>query len=122
MTRLIIPTEKETTFINAYIEAIYFTDTGDMHQPQSDSNLDENFERESIIDCLAFYSRIELYLSPENISQAGHDFWLTRNRHGTGFWDRGDLYGKYSQKFTDLAHAFGEASSCFDSLAVWIKE
>ena len=23
-------------------------------------------------------------------SAAGHDFWLTRNSHGTGFWDRGD--------------------------------
>lgn len=22
-------------------------------------------------------------------SQAGHDFWLTRNGHGAGFWDRG---------------------------------
>lgn len=23
-------------------------------------------------------------------SAAGHDFWLTRNSHGTGFWDRGN--------------------------------
>jgi hypothetical protein len=22
-------------------------------------------------------------------SNAGHDLWLTRNRHGAGFWDRG---------------------------------
>lgn len=22
-------------------------------------------------------------------AQAGHDFWLTRNGHGAGFWDRG---------------------------------
>ena len=22
-------------------------------------------------------------------AQAGHDFWLTRNGHGVGFWDRG---------------------------------
>lgn len=122
MTRLIIPTEKEKIFINAYIEAIYFTECGDVDQPQSDSKLDESFERESIIDCLAFYSRIELYLPTDSIAQAGHDFWLTRNRHGTGFWDRGDLYGQFSQKFTDLAHSFGEVSACFDSLAVWIKD
>lgn len=25
-------------------------------------------------------------------SQAGHDFWLTRNGHGAGFWDRGLEY------------------------------
>ena len=114
MTRLIIPNEKETTFINAYIEAIYFTDACYIDEPNENTPLDESFERESIIDCLAFYSRIELYLSPENISQAGHDFWLTRNRHGAGFWDRGDLYGQFSQKFTDLAHTFGEAKACFE--------
>ena len=25
--------------------------------------------------------------------QAGHDFYLTRNGHGAGFWDRPELYG-----------------------------
>ena len=39
---------------------------------------------------------------------AGHDFWLTRNRHGTGFWDR-DL-GDIGDKLTEAAHAFGESS------------
>ena len=24
-----------------------------------------------------------------NWAQAGHDYWLTRNGHGAGFWDRG---------------------------------
>jgi hypothetical protein len=114
-------TGKEERFINSYIEAIYFTDTGDIDQPHCGASLDEGFERESIIDCLAFYSRIELYLSPDNISQAGHDFWLTRNRHGVGFWDRGDLYGKFAQKFTDLAHSFGEVQACFDELAIFNK-
>ena len=27
-------------------------------------------------------------------NQAGHDFWLTRNGHGTGFWDRPEVWGK----------------------------
>lgn len=35
-----------------------------------------------------------------------HDFWLTRNRHGAGFWD-GD-YGDHGQLLTDIAHEFGE--------------
>ena len=26
-------------------------------------------------------------------SQHGHDFWLTRNGHGAGFWDRGYRFG-----------------------------
>lgn len=40
-------------------------------------------------------------LSPE---QAGRDFWLTRNRHGAGFWDR-DL-GYWGEELTKLAHEF----------------
>lgn len=36
---------------------------------------------------------------------AGHDFWLTRNCHGAGFWDRGLDNG---QALTDAAHAYGE--------------
>jgi hypothetical protein len=39
-------------------------------------------------------------------AQIGHDFWLTRNRHGAGFWDR-DL-GAIGQQLTDACHAFGE--------------
>ena len=36
----------------------------------------------------------------------GHDFWLTRNRHGAGFWDRG-YSPELSRKLTDAAHAAG---------------
>ncbi len=36
----------------------------------------------------------------------GHDFWLTRNGHGTGFWDR-DL-GDLGDALTNLAHGMGE--------------
>jgi hypothetical protein len=25
--------------------------------------------------------------------RAGHDYWLTRNGHGAGFWDREELTG-----------------------------
>lgn len=42
----------------------------------------------------------------------GHDFWLTRNHHGTGFWDRysGDQEGtRIGQYLTDQAHAYGES-------------
>lgn len=38
--------------------------------------------------------------------QAGHDFWLTRNGHGAGFWDRG--LGECGDKLTKLAKLFGE--------------
>src|SRR6267142_5549151 len=34
-----------------------------------------------------------------------HDFWLTRNRHGAGFWD-GDYPEPIATQLTDLAHSF----------------
>src|SRR5215213_9921810 len=39
-------------------------------------------------------------------SQAGHDFWLTRNRHGAGFWDRG--LGDLSNRLSDASKVYGE--------------
>jgi hypothetical protein len=37
----------------------------------------------------------------------GFDFWLTRNRHGAGFWDRG--YGQVGDKLSEAAKSFGES-------------
>lgn len=37
--------------------------------------------------------------------QIGHDFILTRNRHGAGFWDRG--LGADGETLTKWAHTFG---------------
>lgn len=39
--------------------------------------------------------------------QIGHDIWLTRNRHGTGFWDRG-LDDDVSNKLVKLCEELGE--------------
>ena len=38
----------------------------------------------------------------------GHDFWLTRNRHGAGFWD-GDYTKRDGDILTEVAHAMGSA-------------
>jgi hypothetical protein len=42
-----------------------------------------------------------------NPAQIGHDFWLTRNRHGAGFWDRG--LGERGDWLSDIARAYGDA-------------
>jgi hypothetical protein len=41
-------------------------------------------------------------MTPESL---GRDFWLTRNRHGAGFWDRG--VGDLGDTLTSWAHTFG---------------
>jgi len=58
-------------------------------------------------DCAAFIVSAaalieQCKLSPE---QVGHDFWLTRNGHGAGFWDRGN--GAAGDALTALCKPFG---------------
>ena len=50
--------------------------------------------------------------------QFGHDFTLTRNHHGAGFWDRG--YGPAGDRLTDYAHAAGPLELCFITVAGFI--
>lgn len=45
--------------------------------------------------------------------QLGHDLWLTRNRHGAGFWDRygaPNLCADMGDRLTKLAHPYGEST------------
>lgn len=108
-------TKREDQFIAAYIECVFFADQPEDHTFIDD--LDEDFKRESIIDCLAFYNRIACYLPDEHIEQAGHDFYLTRQGHGTGYWDRPEIYGRMlGDKFTKMAEDSGEVYPLFDDV------
>lgn len=42
-------------------------------------------------------------------SDIGYDFWLTRNRHGTGFWGR-RYPDAISNELEKIAHSYGSAS------------
>lgn len=62
-----------------------------------------------LTDCLRF--QVEqaghLRLSGMRDSEAGHCFWITRNRHGSGFWDS-DIPETQREALTEAAHKFGE--------------
>lgn len=106
-------------FTKAYIEAALWSSTDDNDEPL-DSNYDqfdlapETMEKIAA-DCRKFqldnYGELEsVYLSDlrhGDCEHAGHDFWLTRNHHGAGFWD-GDWPEPEASKLTDSAHSFGE--------------
>lgn len=44
---------------------------------------------------------------PLDAAQTAHDFLLTRDRHGTGFWDRG--LGDVGDRLTSAAHVYGDS-------------
>lgn len=46
-------------------------------------------------------------------SSVGHNFILTRNRHGAGFWDLG--LGEHGRTLTTWAHSFGSFNLYLDN-------
>lgn len=104
-------------FLAGYVEALYWSST-DTTAEGEDVNLDE-YEASTQAgdrcraDCLAFfeanYADLEQAADVPGYSwaHAGHDFALTRNRHGAGFWD-GDLPDDLGDRLTAAAHAAGE--------------
>ena len=102
-------------FVRAYIAAAYFTDTGEDDQPPTDAELSNEARAAALEDCRAF-ARAAHPLLREAVSRAGydsaragHDFWLTRNGHGAGFWDRTELDAdELGDRLTVLAKEFGD--------------
>ncbi|QBI99846.1 hypothetical protein SEA_THREERNGTARJAY_226 [Mycobacterium phage ThreeRngTarjay] len=43
----------------------------------------------------------------------GHDFYLTREHHGAGFWDRG--LGELGEYLSRIAHSYGSADELHDN-------
>ena len=42
-----------------------------------------------------------------SVERAGNDFWLTRNGHGAGYWDRDELPEGVGDTLTEIAKEFG---------------
>jgi hypothetical protein len=110
------PTFTIDRFTLGYIEAALWS-TNDESDPNTGGDpLDQNYGpadlapetlRTMIADCQAFQDANRADLDQARSSEYnGHDFWLTRNRHGCGFWDRG--LGAVGDRLTAAAHAFGE--------------
>jgi len=72
-----------------------------------------------VADCEAFQRDNELTLSlVGDDQQHGHDFWLTREGHGAGFWSRG--YGDIGETLSERAREYGNGSDDFGA-ADWAK-
>ncbi len=71
-------------------------------------------------DCKKFIEEVEAEFGKEKAIElltikgkdlgymAAHDFFLTRNGHGAGFWDRPEKYGKKeADKLTEISQKMG---------------
>lgn len=110
-------------FTDAYFEAALWS-TNDESTPEGGEPLDENYTIDDIApetlermerDARGFlqmnWSSVAADQSPEieehgRWALAGHDFWLTRNRHGAGFED--GQWPNFGEELARSARSFGE--------------
>lgn len=107
-------------FTTSYIETALWSSTDDDGRPLDDNygtnDLSPDCLKQMIDDCQAFQADHADLLTDENclkygpdygmMGRAGHDFWLTRNGHGAGFWD-GDWEETAGRKLTESSKAWG---------------
>lgn len=102
--------EANEEFLNAYIACALWSSTDD-----NGTALDANYSPSDIApetlskmeeDCKAFLINNSDIIEPD-FAEAGHDFWLTRNGHGSGFWD-GDWDKEIGEQLTEASRKFGE--------------
>lgn len=98
------------TFFDAYVECAVWcgisNEEGTEELDLSSAEVADDAKASMRASCERFIAEAGDLLDGIEDSQAGHDFWLTRNHHGAGFWDRG--YGEIGDKLTTLAHKYGE--------------
>lgn len=87
-------------FTRGYIECALWASTDNANKQGGEpldanyswGDLDETTLASMISDCEAFQrdNRADLDECGLSLERQGHDFWLNRNGHGSGFWDEGN--------------------------------
>lgn len=112
-------------FLQAYIQAALWSsndyDEVPLENNYSFKDISYNTLKEMKEDCDKFQSENADFLSKahygnkeySDLEMAGHDFWLTRNNHGAGFWD-GDL--------EDVGQTLTEACRKFHNVDLYVGD
>ncbi len=99
------------TILNHYAVCALWSSTGDDDRPLDDNYGVDDIALEAMAnmraDVVGFCEAQAVDLAASGLSdkQIGHDFWLTRNSHGAGFWDRG--IGEVGKRLTDACKTYG---------------
>lgn len=112
----------------AYLHCALWSSNNDDSRIQAGApeNMDDEFDIEDIaesvrdeakkdVETMLVHAATQFAKTPEardiwDAEQLGHDFWLTRNRHGAGFWDRvssGHPAYDFGQEMTNYAKLCG---------------
>jgi len=102
-------------FLRGYVIAALWSSLDDEGNPLDCDFALCDLATESLIsawaECSHFCRENETDLTHLDDDLNGHNFWLTRNHHGSGFWDEAvtDELAKFSmQQLTHASHTYGE--------------
>lgn len=112
--------EVDPDFLDGYLTAALWSSTDDDGEPLDSSyqqcDISPELLASSVADCRQFLelagdllNGLEKQIRCSDMEYAGHDFWLTRNWHGAGFWD-GDWAN--GDKLTEICRQFPEVNLC----------
>lgn len=102
--------------VGAYIACALWSSTGEDSEPldavHSADDLAPDALASMAADVADFVGAVLSSRNPADLDdidpeQIGHDFWLTRNGHGAGFWDRGN--GAQGDRLAELARIHGSS-------------
>lgn len=125
------PVHEIDAFVRGYFEAALWSSTDSDGNPMDEScdiaHIDMMTLEKGYQDCDDFRASNRVMLNrayrmyaatsrgnewaPQAL--AGHDFWLTRNRHGAGFWDRG---------FKEVGDALSDAAKLYCEVDLYIGD
>jgi hypothetical protein len=107
--------KNEEAFL-AYLGAALWSSTDDDDRPFDDNYGIVDIGQETIDDARKDVDKFMGMIGDVDISegQIVHDFWLTRNGHGAGFWDRG-----YNE---DLEKLLMDATKNFSELWMYVGD
>src|SRR5579863_3886375 len=100
-----------TDSVKQYLETALWSSTGDDEEPldsaaYADTTISDELWTKATGDCNVFMQKAGAMIDEhDDPTMWAHDFWLTRNGHGAGFWD-GD-WPINGDALTALAKSFG---------------
>ena len=99
------------SYVAAAIWSSTFQDEDECDIPMDSKYTDDDIHPETLTkmkqDCEKFLNENAKDIG-DRYDQAGHDFWLTRNGHGVGFWETPDWPEEPGERLTEAAKSFGE--------------
>ena len=102
-------------FTDQYFATLLWAEGDEEADPKGGEFFDQNYGVEDIdaatveshkAECVHFVHLAWEDIEDLKASTAGHDFWLTRQGHGAGFWD-GGYEEEVGERLTELSKRFG---------------